>query len=72
MAGSDSFWEVDSYKRTVKRTEDGMQMCGEMMKLIQERAEIEKGYAKRLKAWSKKWIDSIDKGILYGINVLSR
>jgi hypothetical protein len=59
---SDSFWEVDGYRRTVKRVEDGVQQCSELMKLIQERAEIEKEYAKKLKAWSKKWNDSFDKG----------
>ena len=61
LPSSDSFWEVDCYKRTVKRTEVGLQMCNELMKFIQDRAEIEKEYAKRLKAWSKKWSESFDK-----------
>lgn len=59
---SDSFWEVDSFKTTVKRTEDGLQMCNELMKLIQERADIEKEYAKRLKGWAKRWNESFEKG----------
>jgi len=59
---SDSFWEVEGYRRTVRRIEDGLQQCGELMKLLQERADIEKEYAKRLKAWSKKWIEHFDKG----------
>lgn len=63
MPNSDSFWEVDSFKLTVKRSEDGLQMCNEIMKLIQERADIEKEYAKRLKAWAKKWNDSFEKGM---------
>ena len=61
-ACSDSFWEVEGYRRTVKRIEDGLQQCGELMKLVQERADIEKEYAKRLKAWSKKWNEHFDKG----------
>jgi len=62
QASSDSFWEVDGYRRTVKRVEDGSLQCSELMKMIQERADIERDYAKRLKAWAKKWNDSFDRG----------
>jgi hypothetical protein len=65
---SDSFWEIDCYRRTVKRTEDGLHMCSELMKMIGERAEIEMKYANKLKMWSKKWIDTIEKGPEYGTN----
>lgn len=37
-------------------------LCTELQTLIQERAEIEKAYAKNLKAWSKKWGELIEKG----------
>ena len=60
--GSDSFWEPNNYKRTCKRIEDGHKLCDDMMKLITERGEIEKSYAKSLKAWSKKWNELIEKG----------
>ena len=63
---SKSFWEIDSFKNTVKRAEDGMQTCSEVMKLLQERADVEKEYAKRLKVWAKKWSDVIEKGPEYG------
>ena len=59
---SDSFWEIGSYKRTVQRAEDGAKLCTDFMQLIQERADIEKHYAKNLKAWSHKWNDQIAKG----------
>ena len=59
---SDSFWEVDCYKRTVKRQDDGYKLCSELMNLINERGHIEKEYAKQLKGWSKKWTDLLDKG----------
>ena len=59
---SDNFWEIDGFKRTVRRTEDGMHQCGELMKMMQERAEIEKDYAKRLRVWCKKWADNAEKG----------
>ena len=59
---SDSFWEVDCYKRTVKRHEDGYKLCTDLMQLIQDRAEIEKHYAKSLRGWSKKWNELIEKG----------
>ncbi|KAL5278969.1 PACSIN3 family protein [Megaselia abdita] len=66
QAGSDSFWEPGNYKRTAKRIDDGYRLCQELQQLIQERAEIEKGYAKNLKAWAKKWGELIEKGPEYG------
>uniref|UniRef100_U5EYM2 Putative adaptor protein pacsin n=1 Tax=Corethrella appendiculata TaxID=1370023 RepID=U5EYM2_9DIPT len=66
QAGSDSFWEPGNYKRTTKRIEDGYKLCTDLSTLIQDRAEIEKAYAKSLKAWSKKWGDFIEKGPEYG------
>ncbi|XP_037086793.1 LOW QUALITY PROTEIN: protein kinase C and casein kinase substrate in neurons protein 2-like [Pollicipes pollicipes] len=63
---SDSFWEPGNYKRTTKRTEDGHKLCDDLMKLVLERSEIEKSYAKSLKAWSKRWNDLIEKGPEYG------
>jgi len=62
-AAVDSFWDIDGFKRTVRRTEEGMQQCNELMKLMQERADIEKEYAKRIRMWAKKWADNIDKGM---------
>lgn len=62
QAGSDSFWDPGNYKRTAKRIDDGYRLCQELQQLIQERAEIEKGYAKNLKAWAKKWGELIEKG----------
>lgn len=65
-SGSDSFWEPGNYKRTVKRVEDGFKLCNDMITLIQERSEIEKGYGKSLRTWSKKWSELIEKGPEYG------
>ncbi|CAH1985642.1 unnamed protein product [Acanthoscelides obtectus] len=66
IATSDSFWEPGNYKKTTKRIEDGYKLCQELTALINERAEIEKNYAKSLKSWSKKWNDAIEKGPEYG------
>jgi hypothetical protein len=59
---TDSFWEVNGHQRVVKRTEHGVQICSELSRLIMERADIEREYAKRLKSWSSKWTESIENG----------
>lgn len=61
-ANGDSFWEIGNYKRTVQRIEDGQKLAGELMTLLQERADLEKHYAKSLNGWTKKWNESISKG----------
>ncbi|KAL3266440.1 hypothetical protein HHI36_010612 [Cryptolaemus montrouzieri] len=66
IATSDSFWEPNNYKKTTKRIEDGHKLCSDLITLVSERAEIEKNYAKNLKAWSKKWNELIEKGPEYG------
>jgi hypothetical protein len=58
--------KIGQYKRTVKRCEDGYKLCNDLMQLATERADIEKAYAKSLKAWSKKWSDYLLKGSEYG------
>lgn len=62
VPSSDSFWDIDGYKRTVKRQDEGARLCTDLMTLISERADIEKAYAKSLKSWSQKWQHSIEKG----------
>ena len=62
IAGSDSFWELEQYKRTVKRHEDGLKLCNELSQLIQERADLEKNYAKALKSWSQKFGKTVESG----------
>ena len=64
-ASGGSFWEPGIYKRTTKRIEDGNRLCTDLVQLVMDRAEIEKNYAKNLKAWSKKWNELIEKGVLF-------
>jgi len=66
VPGSDSFWEPGNYKRTTRRIEDGEKLCKDLILLVQERANIEKEYAKQMKTWSTKWNSIIEKGPEYG------
>ncbi|XP_060604125.1 protein kinase C and casein kinase substrate in neurons protein 3-like isoform X3 [Ruditapes philippinarum] len=66
QASSDSFWEVGKYVRTVNRIDNGYKLCSSLKQLITSRADIERGYAKQLSQWSKKWNDFLDKGPEYG------
>lgn len=59
---TDSFWDINGYRRTSKRVTDGYSLCNELGSLIRERSEIENKYAASLRSWSKKWADQIGKG----------
>ena len=63
---TESFWDIGNYRRVVKRIEDGLRLCTDLMKMAQERSEIEAKYAKNLQNWSKKWEEVISKGPEYG------
>lgn len=63
---SDCFWELKGYKHVVQRIDDGAKLADSLSSLIQERAELELRYAKSLKAWSRKWEDTTNKGPEYG------
>lgn len=55
-----NFWGLDGYKNTVKRLEDGAQLCDEFGKMINERAEIEIKYTTKLRDWAKRWRERIN------------
>ncbi|CAG0923201.1 unnamed protein product [Notodromas monacha] len=71
IAGSSSFWEPGNFKWTTKRIEDGNKLCSDYVTLLQERAELEKNYAKSLRSWSKKWEDHFDRVILFNLFILA-
>ena len=48
--------------RFCRRIDDGDRLCKDLILLVQERANIEKEFAKQLKAWSTKWNSLIEKG----------
>jgi len=61
----DSFWEINQYKRTVSRIENGDKQFSEMSKFLQERAQIEELYCNKLKEWSLRWNKQLDKSSEY-------
>ncbi|XP_070553156.1 protein kinase C and casein kinase substrate in neurons protein 2-like [Ptychodera flava] len=66
-----SFWDVNQYKKTVKRIENGHRSCDDFMTMLQERAELEMKYSKSLKAWADKWEEKVSKGPEYGSTALA-
>jgi hypothetical protein len=44
-----NFWEVNCYRTTIKRMEDGSKLCDDFMKMVNERAEIETMYFNKMK-----------------------
>jgi len=57
-----NFWDVGSYRKTIKRIEDGAVLLDDLKSMMQERAKIEKQYAQSLQQWSKKWDGKIMRG----------
>lgn len=47
-----NFWEINNYKKTIKRMEDGARLCEDFMKMVNERAEIESTYYTKMKGKS--------------------
>lgn len=44
------FWKVNSYKKTVRRVDDGAKLADDVMKMVSERAEIESQYSLKLQS----------------------
>jgi len=57
-----NFWDVGTYKRCIKRIDDGATLIDDFKAMIQERASIERRYATLLKDWKKKWEIKLEKG----------
>merc|ERR1712048_424215 len=66
----DSFWEIGQYKRTVQRIEHGDRQCNEMIKFIQERAEVEDLYYRKLREWQMRWARNLEKSTEYNTALL--
>ncbi|XP_014665897.1 PREDICTED: protein kinase C and casein kinase substrate in neurons protein 1-like isoform X1 [Priapulus caudatus] len=66
VIGSDSFWEVGQYRRTVKRVDDGYALSKELIQMIKDRCDIETKYAHMLKKHSEEWRKKLDSGPVYG------
>ncbi len=65
-ASTDSFWDIGNFRRVIKRIENGARLCSDLVKMAQERIDIEAKYARGLHQWSKKWEDVISNGPEYG------
>eukprot|EP00050_Salpingoeca_kvevrii_P000973 m.159572 g.159572 ORF g.159572 m.159572 type:complete len:572 (-) comp10265_c0_seq2:99-1814(-) len=63
---SNNFWDIGNYKPVIKRISGGAKLCDELVKMMNERATLEKQYAKSLTAWADRWHDKLDKLKEYG------
>uniref|UniRef100_A0A8C5EWS3 Uncharacterized protein n=1 Tax=Gopherus evgoodei TaxID=1825980 RepID=A0A8C5EWS3_9SAUR len=63
---SDSFWMPNRYQRTVRRLEEGSQVCDQLVGCFRDRARIEGSYARHMGAWVQKWRPLVDASPLYG------
>ncbi|XP_037392788.1 protein kinase C and casein kinase substrate in neurons protein 2 [Pygocentrus nattereri] len=61
-----SFWMPGNYVDTVQRTQNGFQVCEDIVACFKDRARVEKRYAQQLKEWSSKWKSIADSRPLYG------
>eukprot|EP00038_Savillea_parva_P020781 m.32446 g.32446 ORF g.32446 m.32446 type:complete len:500 (-) comp4891_c0_seq1:247-1746(-) len=57
-----NFWDLGTYKRVIKRIDDGGLLIDDFKSMLQERASIERRYAAMLKDWKKKWETKLEKG----------
>ncbi|TFJ96082.1 tiggy-winkle hedgehog protein [Platysternon megacephalum] len=57
---SDSFWMPNHYQRTVRRLEEGSQVCDQLVGCFRDRARIEGSYARHMGAWVQKWRPLVD------------
>lgn len=61
-----SFWEPNQYIRTVKRVDNANKLCTEHIIMIQERSDIERGYAANLQKFALRLETFLKSGIEYG------
>ncbi len=59
--GPPTFWSAEGYRPTVDRIEAGAAACDELALMFEERASVEKHYAKELLAWSARWHERAEK-----------
>jgi protein kinase C and casein kinase substrate in neurons protein len=55
-----NFWDINGYKRTLKRVDEGYELNTKLIEMLQERSKLEDAYARSLKQWSKKWKNYLD------------
>ncbi|XP_025051758.1 napsin-A isoform X2 [Alligator sinensis] len=62
----DSFWMPKQYQSTVRRLDNGYQVCDQLVSCFQERARVERTYGQHLARWVQKWRPLVDASPTYG------
>eukprot|EP00043_Microstomoeca_roanoka_P000052 m.26453 g.26453 ORF g.26453 m.26453 type:complete len:410 (+) comp10045_c2_seq2:241-1470(+) len=58
-----NFWDVGNYKPVLKRISNGPKLCDEMVRMMQERASLEKHFAKELTAFAERWEERLNSRV---------
>ncbi|XP_065646840.1 protein kinase C and casein kinase substrate in neurons protein 1 isoform X2 [Hydra vulgaris] len=62
---NNNFWDIDNYQRCVKRIGESSALCDDLVKMFNERIEIEAKYGKKLDDWHEKWSKALENSCMY-------
>ena len=61
-----NFWEIEGFKPTLKRCDDGYDLASNLIKCLEERNAFDEKYCKDVSDWSDKWSELVQKSREYG------
>ncbi|KAI0988623.1 hypothetical protein GJ496_006210 [Pomphorhynchus laevis] len=62
------FYEPQQYSIVLRRCDEGYELTNALLRMYEERAEIEQRYTEDLRSWVHRWKSYLDKSNEYGTN----